>query len=52
MDSYLTCGNTKERENLLEGIEIDRENGKKNSKIGKAMSNKIYRIFTGTDPSE
>ena len=51
MKSYLACNDAKSKENMLADIIVDTESDN-NKKIGKSLSNKIYRIFTVIDPNE
>jgi len=51
MNSYLECNDSKSKENMLADIIVDTESDN-NKKLGKSLSNKIYRIFTVIDPNE
>ena len=51
MKAYLSCTDAKSKENMRADILVDTESDH-NKKLGKALSNKIYRIFTVIDPNE
>jgi hypothetical protein len=52
IDQYNKSGyNEREKESFLKDIEVDNKNKNKTTKLGVALSTKIYKVFNSTDPN-
>lgn len=50
MTAYRECSSIDERENMLKDLIVASFTAKKDSKIGKAISKKVYQFLTSKDP--